>query len=37
MCDRKNAAMMLALALDDLAILEEMQNSARVSDRSLNG
>ena len=35
MCDRKNAAMMLTLAREDLAILEEMQNSVRVTDRSL--
>jgi len=30
MCDRKNAVMMLALAREDLAILEEMRNAMRV-------
>jgi HEPN domain-containing protein len=35
MCDRKNAVMMLALARDDLAILEEMRNATRVSDRGV--
>jgi HEPN domain-containing protein len=35
MGDRKNAAMMLALARDDLAILEEMRNASRVSDRGV--
>jgi HEPN domain-containing protein len=35
MSDRKNAAMMLTLAREDLAILEEIRHSARVSDRSV--